>query len=691
MRSTQSPSKAFVLGLLLTLGSLLPTAHASTRSHKVVARVQGGWVAERAVAHADEISSKFDIVSSRGRKASRTSSRKLLSKHGARFLLDLNVRARRRRLVASVRLTDGMDGEVLRRVMRVRRRGGIKRIARSVARLLSNKLPAQRQKMSSTPPATVVTLRTSADNSVKKAAVALKHDKELVGTWKPERAVDEDEDDEDDTAAATTNSKMAAGSHLVAPVASVTPAPTASTSNSLLSALRPFWEELVFGLLAFAVLTLGFLHSSWVNRRRNARSLLLMAKAQEEKLDTPGSLHPEIDASRCIGCGTCAAICPDRSVLGLHNNVAQLVTPANCVGHGTCASSCPAGAIKLVFGTKKKPMELPRYESDFQSNVPGLYIAGELGGMGLIANAFDQAIEATDNIANELGDAKGQGELADLLIVGAGPAGLAASLRAKELGLSYRTVDQETWGGAIRAYPRAKLVMTRPMRVPLYGPVKVRETTKEELVELIAKIIEKTGVEIEEKTRVENIKRAGENFVVQTSRGEIWAKRVLLAMGQRGTPRKLGVPGEEAAHVAYSMIDPEPWAGKNVTVVGGGDVACEVALSLSEQPGTHVTMMYRGGSLSRPKPKNRRRVEEAVRKGQIQLVLNVGLKSVSREAISFTVGQSAEHSLPTDQIFACIGGVPPSKFLAAAGIATQTLAGQAPGEAHNQAVLSSAA
>ncbi|MCC6747122.1 MAG: NAD(P)-binding domain-containing protein [Deltaproteobacteria bacterium] len=436
--------------------------------------------------------------------------------------------------------------------------------------------------------------------------------------------------------------------------------------------------DLGFTLAAAGILLVGFAWSYTKSRKLSQQNLARLVEAKEDGLDQPPTLHPHINLDKCIGCGNCTLACPDRSVLGLAGGHAHLINAANCVGHAICAKSCPVEAIELVFGTTERPVELPRLDERYESQVPGIYVAGELGGMGLIANAFDQAIETVDNVAQELkGEKRRDGGLKDLVIVGAGPAGLGAALRAHELGLSYACVDQESWGGAIRSYPRKKLVMTRPIHVPLYGPVRMKETSKEALVELWSKIVAETGVEITSETRVLGVTGQAGAFTVKTSRGELKARRVLLAIGRRGTPQKLNVPGDDRDNVAYTMLEPEAWKGKRVAVVGGGDVACETALALADQPDTKVTLLYRGEVLNRPKAANRQKVQAAVAAGKLRLLLKASPTAVSVHGLRLTVGGGPEQSLRADQIFVCIGGQPPTKFLTEMGVSTVTLRGEA--------------
>jgi thioredoxin reductase len=361
-------------------------------------------------------------------------------------------------------------------------------------------------------------------------------------------------------------------------------------------------------------------------------------------------------------------------VLELIDGSATIVQGSHCVGHGACEKACPVNAIELVFGSEKRGIDIPAVGPDFQTNVDGIYVAGELGGMGLIANAIQQGVEAMDYLVAGLPSERG--DVCDVLIVGAGPAGLGAGLRAKELGLRASIIEQDRFGGAIRHYPRQKLVMTRPIQLPGYGTLQIKTIQKERLVELFEQVIDKCGLEISDQERVERVEsEPDERFIVHTNRRSIPCHRVLLAVGRRGTPRRLGVPGEDHEKVAYRLIDPELFHYKHILIVGGGDSAVEAACSLSEQPGNTVTLSYRRDQMSRPKPANQARLSTAVQAGRVALLLSSVVQRIDLDRVQI---QQAEETLvlPNDFVFVFAGGMLPTQFLEAAGIQLQTHFGQ---------------
>ena len=414
--------------------------------------------------------------------------------------------------------------------------------------------------------------------------------------------------------------------------------------------------------------------------RRQRRIAAHLRQVQEDAvaagMTEPASLHPLIDASKCLGCGACVKACPEQphhEVLGLIDGKAVLVGPTECIGHGACKAVCPFDAITLVFGTERRGLDIPVLKPNFESNVRGIYVAGELGGMGLIKNALAQGQQALEAIAKA--GATRPGAL-DVLIVGAGPAGLAASLAAKKLGLAYQTIEQDSLGGAVFQYPRGKLVMTAPVELPIVGKVHFRNTSKETLLKFWTDVCNNNGLNIRYQERVEAVEAKDGAFHVRAGSQQYVACAVLLAIGRRGTPRKLGVPGEELPKVVYRLIDPEQYRGSKVVVVGGGDSALEAAASVAELGDTSVILSYRGEAFQRAKQRNRQRVEEASSKGQLKVLLNSQIREIRPDEVLLkNAGQ--ELKVSNDAVIVSAGGILPNDFLRSIGIEVETKYGTA--------------
>lgn len=416
----------------------------------------------------------------------------------------------------------------------------------------------------------------------------------------------------------------------------------------------------------------------WWARGRATQKRHDAVHARTERMGgEPVSLHPKIDEHVCICTGACVTVCPEKDVLGMIDGKPKLIKPSACIGHGECLRACPVDAISLVIGTAKRGVDLPLLGTDFQTNVPGVYIAGELGGMGLIHNAVNQGSQAMRAIHQSLGSAKGDEAILDALVVGAGPAGLSAALQAKQLGMRFAVVEQEQLGGALRSFPRQKVVMTAPVELPLHGKVKLRRTTKEALLELWDEVVKKTALPIEAGVKVTAIKRDDDGtFTVETSAGTKRARRVLLAIGRRGTPRKLGVPGEQLEKVTYKLIEPEQYRGTRCLVVGGGDMAVENALLLSHEQSTAVTLVYRGDKFDRLKPDN----ADALEKAQLERRIDVRTATNPTEILLDQVvlkGKKGVERVDNDFVFVCIGGELPTAWLNTIGVEVTTLRGEA--------------
>ncbi|TNF35657.1 MAG: 4Fe-4S dicluster domain-containing protein [Gammaproteobacteria bacterium] len=434
---------------------------------------------------------------------------------------------------------------------------------------------------------------------------------------------------------------------------------------------NPQFITWLYYLLPVALVTSYGFYST----RRQARNHKILETNRREGMAEPASLHPVFDEVKCLGCRACIKACPEGDVIGLINNKAQLINPSHCIGHGACKKACPFDAISLVFGTAKRGVDIPFVSETFETNIPGIFIAGELGGMGLIRNAIEQGKQAMKSIIARTKPDKAN-DIHDVIIVGAGPAGIAATLSAHEKKLNYLTLEQDSLGGTVFNFPRGKIVMTAPVDLPMVGKIKIRETTKEALLELWQDVENRTGIHIRYNEGVASIKTDNENFVVTSNKGSYRTRNVLLSIGRRGTPRKLDVPGEELPKVVYRLIDPEQYRNQKVLVVGGGDSALEAALSIADESGTEVTLSYRSGAFSRAKEKNRSGIQSAMDSGRINVLFNSNVKTIDEHSVTI-VQEDRELKLDNHAIIVSAGGILPSGFLKEIGIEVETKYGTA--------------
>lgn len=425
---------------------------------------------------------------------------------------------------------------------------------------------------------------------------------------------------------------------------------------------------------ALALLALGWMVVAAIRARRRehrAVEILRLHRGAEE----PATLHPVIDGDVCIGSGACVRACPEDRALVILGGKGHLAHASGCIGHGECQRACPVEAITLVFGSARRGVDLPELAPTFESSQPGLYIAGELGGMGLIATAVRQGVKAIDAITASLRGVRDDAAL-PLLVVGAGPAGIAAMLAAHERGLRARWIEKETsLGGAVRTYPRGKVVMTTPVELPVYGRVHLRRTTKRALTELWQDVLARGAIEPEYGIALESITRDGELLVAATTAGPIPARRVLLATGRRGKPRRLQIEGEELPHVHHHIDDPTEHDGERILVIGGGDVAVESALALAERPRTTVVLCHRGDRFDRAKPTNQDRLAAAERDG-LQVMRGVRVERITDRTVTIAADHGTRQ-LEVDRVFVLIGTDLPLDLLTASGIRVQTHFGTA--------------
>jgi thioredoxin reductase/NAD-dependent dihydropyrimidine dehydrogenase PreA subunit len=435
-------------------------------------------------------------------------------------------------------------------------------------------------------------------------------------------------------------------------------------ATRLFSLAAAEWFLLLVGLgLGVAALVFA------ARRLQSRRARGVLEEAVRQELHIPGSLHPVIDPDVCIGSGSCIQACPEGRILGLINGVATLINAGSCIGHGRCAAECPVDAIKLVFGTAERGVDLPEVDGAFESSRPGVYIVGELGGMGLIKNALTQGLQVAARVREALGSSRRPrgDDAVDVAIVGAGPAGIATAVGTRAAGLSYVLFEQDTLGGAIAHYPRQKIAMTETVKLPFYGPFGRPFMTKEDLLASLENVVAAAGVEIQEQARVLSVDGRSGDFVITSSRGVVRARRVVLAIGRRGTPRTLGVPGEDLPKVTSRLIDPDQYHGRRVLIVGGGDSALEAAATLAGETTAEVTIAYRGPQFARGRALNKQKVEALRAAGRLRVHLATEVTTVEPGVVHLVSG-GVPATLANDFVITCLGGELPSAFLKGVGI-----------------------
>jgi thioredoxin reductase len=424
-------------------------------------------------------------------------------------------------------------------------------------------------------------------------------------------------------------------------------------------------STVIWGITLVLVLAI-FIPSLIRFQKKRRLDIKRMEDAEELGIQRPFGMFPFIDRSRCIGCGSCVAACPEGDVLGIVFGKAMIINGQRCVGHGFCQEVCPVMAIEVGMGNMKERKDIPLLTKEYESSVPGLFIAGELTGLSLIRNAAKQARSAVEHIASGAKDAAGS-ETLDVAIVGFGPAGLSASLTCIKEKLSFVVLDRQDPGGTLRQYPNRKLVMTQTLELPLYGQLKGGEYSKEQLLALWDEILKRFPIPLRINEQVVDITTSANGFDLRTSQGLYKARHVILAIGRRGIPRKLDVPGEELAKVMYQLVDAQSYTNKQLLIVGGGDSAVESAIGLARQRGNKVYLSYRKDRLSRIKAKNQERINELVEKGAVKILFNSEVDHINRHSVSLRLGgQKVE--LSNDFVFVHIGGEPPYEFLQKIGI-----------------------
>ncbi|MGB7845595.1 MAG: NAD(P)-binding domain-containing protein [Candidatus Acidiferrum sp.] len=429
-------------------------------------------------------------------------------------------------------------------------------------------------------------------------------------------------------------------------------------------------DNLISFLIAAVIIAAFLLYYLKQEKKKEAETRAAIEKGKLRS-DGPQSQHPHIDNTYCIGCATCTLVCPEGDVLGMVGGKAMIINGYKCIGHSICADACPVGAITMVLASPSVGANLPALSSEYETSIKDMFIIGELGGLALIKNAVNQGRECIDTIEARLAESKSSTpapDVADIVIVGAGPAGLTASLRAIEKKLNYITIEASEIGGTVAKYPRQKLVMTSPVEFPLYGKFKKTELPKENLIEFWMKVMKRADFKCNTGEKVENIEKGDDGiFTVATTKAQYRARFVILAIGKMGSPRKLGVKGEDLPKVMYRLIEADHYVNKKILIVGGGDSAVEAAMGLAHQVGNTVTLSYRQAAFSRIKDRNSQRIEDCIRKGKVKALFNSTPVEFLEDSVVLDVNGERQ-TLPNDFVWIFAGGEPPTAFLKKVGV-----------------------
>jgi NosR/NirI family nitrous oxide reductase transcriptional regulator len=310
-------------------------------------------------------------------------------------------------------------------------------------------------------------------------------------------------------------------------------------------------------------------------------------------------------------------------------------------------------------------LKAPEIDDKYESNVKGIHIIGDLSGVPLLKNAVNMG----HDFVQKVGPLLSSGEISDdeyhLVIVGAGGAGLAAALAAKDMGLKYLVIEQKVPGNTIESFFKGKEIYAEPETLPNKSRLWVKDSIKEELLENWKNIIEDENLDMVQCEQVTDIRKESGRFDIVTTNNSYRCRRVALAIGRLGTPRMLKVQGEGLPKVHHVLVDPDEFTDRKIAVIGGGDTSLEAALALA--PHNHVTLIVRAKSVTRPQKKNISRMKTMIDSGKMKLLTDTNVAEIKEDEI-IVEKDGEKQSISNDQVFIMIGSIPPDNFVKNLGI-----------------------
>jgi thioredoxin reductase len=508
--------------------------------------------------------------------------------------------------------------------------------------------------------------------------------------------------------------------------------------------------------MVFFALFLGFGFVILDTRRNRARVVAraaepVVVETPESPAPAPAMLdpdglpypHPVINVATCIGCHACVDACP-HDVLAIVNGKAAPVALEQCMEDTSCQVECPTVPKScIVVNTAKKipPRKVPERDPKFMTNVPGIYLIGDVSGVPLIKNAINEGGAVVEHVVEDLRRNQQVNAEYDVAIVGIGPAGLSATALAAQRGLSYVAIEQDQVAATIQqTYQAGKYVYFNPTDQPVRGGIKLdgAGAVKEAMIGSWMQTVKSNGLRINEFESCKDIKPSNGGFLVVTEqdktqqRMEYQARRVILAIGNRGTPMRLKVPGEDltitfAPHeavmpqfcnkcgarrfgenrfcqecgnkyipkagkshedtkVKYRLSDPNLYAGKHIVVVGAGNSAVETAVDLAARRtedgaqiagwrDNKVSLIIRSNFKSDIKLANKMMVYECIDEGHITPHFRQTIKEITPDEVVLMSARERDPKtaaetarIKNDYVFALIGGEKPTRFLESIGV-----------------------